>query len=61
MTNETEVAVGTPWNNNADTLRETFAIGANFRPHKTNVEVEVAFGEGKVTGGGVLRRVRKSV
>lgn len=59
VTNETEVTVGTPWNNNADTLRETFAIGANFRPHKTNVEVEVAFGEGKVTGGGCFALGKK--
>ena len=59
VTNETGVAVGTVLNDNAKTVRETFAIGANFRPHKTRVAVAVASGEGKVSGGGQYAPGRK--
>ena len=59
VTNQTDIAVGTYWNDNASTLRETFAIGANFRPHKVQVSVDVGTGGGTVTGGGSFAAGKK--
>lgn len=51
-TNDTGVAVGTALHDNVRTLRETFAIAANYRPHRDRLIVDVGPGGGTVTGGG---------
>ena len=53
MTNETGVAVGTQWHDNTWTLRETYAIVSNYRPHRNRVRLLVDASQGgTVTGGG---------
>lgn len=54
VTNDTGVVVGTDRHDNARTLRETFAIAANYRFHKIHVAVDVGTGGGSVTGGGAF-------
>ncbi|MDO5317105.1 MAG: putative Ig domain-containing protein [bacterium] len=44
--------LGTELHDNARTLRETFAIAANYRPHKNKLVVDVGSGGGTVLGGG---------
>ena len=55
VTNDTGVAVGSELHDNVRTLRETYAIAANYRPHKMRLAVAIPSGGGTVTGGGTYQ------